>query len=227
MSAQSKARELLDELRAVFTGRGGWLDSALPPLVFVALNAWLGLEIAAWSALGVAAVSLVWRVFKRQHPWHALGGLGGVGLAVLLAQLLGRTEGFFVPGLVSGGMTVLACLLSLLIKRPLAAWTSHLARRWPRAWYWHPRVRPAYSEVTLGWLIVFALRLALQIVLFRREAPGLLAVANLIGGWPFTLVLLVASYLYGLWRLQILDGPSVEEFTAGAEPPWEGQKRGF
>jgi len=39
--------------------------------------------------------------------------------------------------------------------------------------------------------------------------------------------LLVISYLYGTWRLRHLKGPSVEEFKAGAEPPWTGQRRGF
>jgi hypothetical protein len=38
---------------------------------------------------------------------------------------------------------------------------------------------------------------------------------------------LIASYLYGTWRLRNLGGPSVEEFKSGAEPPWEGQQRGF
>jgi hypothetical protein len=38
---------------------------------------------------------------------------------------------------------------------------------------------------------------------------------------------LIASYLYGTWRLGTLGGPSVEEFKPGAEPPWEGQQRGF
>jgi hypothetical protein len=46
-------------------------------------------------------------------------------------------------------------------------------------------------------------------------------------GWHFTVILLVISYLYGLWRLSQLKGPSIEEFKAGKQPPWQGQKRGF
>jgi hypothetical protein len=46
-------------------------------------------------------------------------------------------------------------------------------------------------------------------------------------GWPFIIALLIVTYLYGLWRLSKLGGPSVEEFKAGKSPPWEGQKRGF
>jgi len=66
-----------------------------------------------------------------------------------------------------------------------------------------------------------------QVLLYRAEDPERFATFTLIGGWPTTVVLLVLSYLYGVWRLQQLQGPSVDEFESGAEPPWTGQRRGF
>ncbi len=39
-----------------------------------------------------------------------------------------------------------------------------------------------------------------------------LGLVRLFLGWPFTVVLLIFTYLYGLWRLRNLGGPSVEEF---------------
>jgi hypothetical protein len=119
------------------------------------------------------------------------------------------------------------CGVSVLARRPLVAWTSYLARRWPLDWYWHPRVRPAYSEVTLAWAVFFAMRLLLQLLLFQGERAGTLVVISFVAGWPATIILLAVSYLYGTWRLQNLRGPSIEEFRAGAEPPWTGQRRGF
>jgi hypothetical protein len=107
------------------------------------------------------------------------------------------------------------------------ALTSFVARRWPLAWYWHPRVRPAYNEVTLAWALFFALRLALQYAALRRQDATLTAFLHIVGGWPATVALLALSYLYGTWRLSRLGGPSVEEFRAGAPPPWDGQRRGF
>ncbi len=100
-------------------------------------------------------------------------------------------------------------------------------RRWPLAWYWHPQVRPAYSEVTWLWAVFFALRLLLQLSFFQGTGAGLLAALQIATGWPATILLLVISYLYGTWRLRQLSGPSVEEFKTGAEPPWTGQRRGF
>ncbi len=221
----NKLRELIEEFRAVFRGRKV-LDSLLPPLLFLLLNAWLGLGWAAAGALLMAATFALWRLARHQPPGYALGGLGGVALAILLALLLGRAEGYFLLGILGNGGTLLLTLASVLLRRPLVAWTSLLARRWPRDWYWHPRVRPAYSEVTLAWALFFALRLALQLSLFQGQAT-LLGWVQVLTGWPATIVLLVVSYLYGTWRLRTLKGPSVDEFKAGAAPPWNGQRRGF
>jgi hypothetical protein len=137
---EAKLREIGQELRTVRSGRSNLIDSILPPLVFVLANAIWQFSAAAWSALGVALVILVLRLRRRQRLACAAGGIAGVALAVVLARLLGRAEGFFLPGILSGGLTVLACLTSVIARRPLVAWTSYVARRWPRAWYWHPRV---------------------------------------------------------------------------------------
>lgn len=100
----------------------------------------------------------------------SLGGLGAVALALLAAWLIGKVEGYFLPNVATGGVTILLCLASVILGRPLVAWTSYLARRWPLQWYWHLRVRPAYAEVTLAWAVFFALRLALQLFLFQEAA---------------------------------------------------------
>jgi hypothetical protein len=88
-------------------------------------------------------------------------------------------------------------------------------------------VRPAYSEVTIIWALFFTLRTLIQFELFQQQAAGALGIVQLLTGWPALIILLIASYLYGMWRLQNLGGPSVEEFKSGLEPPWQGQKRGF
>jgi hypothetical protein len=222
-----KVREIVDELRMVLAGRGGYIDAILPPIVFVLLNAIWGMQVAILASLVLAVVIAVLRLLRRQTLLYALGGAGGVALAAAIAYLLGRAEGFFLPSILTGAFTVLLCLASVIVRRPIVAFTSYFARRWPLEWYWHPKVRPAYSEVTWMWVIFFGLRLLLQFNLFQTASTSLLGIVQLLTGWPATIVLLIASYLYGTWRLQNLGGPSVEEFKAGAEPPWEGQRRGF
>jgi hypothetical protein len=222
-----KTRELLEELNDVLLKRSGWVDTLLPPIVFLLLNSLIGFPVSLWGALGVALLLLIFRGIRGQSLRYSFGGVAGVGLSALIAWLLGGAEGYFLPGIISGAFTVVLCLVSVIVKRPLVAWTSFVTRRWPMEWYWHPRVRPAYSEVTIAWGIFFALRTTLQFELFQRQAAETLGLVQLLTGWPALILLLIASYLYGLWRLQNLAGPSVEEFKAGTEPPWEGQKRGF
>ncbi|MFC2026269.1 DUF3159 domain-containing protein [Chloroflexota bacterium] len=222
-----KFQELIAELRSVMSGRGGWIDSVIPPVIFLIFNALTNFEIALWGSLGTALLIAGYRLFKRQAVRYAMGGIGGVLLAILIARLLGEAQGFFLPGIVTGVFTVFLCFVSVLIKRPMVAWTSYLTRRWPLDWYWHKRVRPAYTEVTLVWGVFFTTRTLIQYWLFQEGETSTLGIVQLISGWPALILLLVASYLYGQWRLGNLKGPSVEEFKSGSEPPWQGQTRGY
>jgi hypothetical protein len=222
-----RMQEIQGELEQVLFKRANLLDSLLPPILFLIIFSLVGFTYAVASALAVAVLLGLLRALRGQPLWYALGGAAGVGLAILLTRWLGSEEGFFLPGLLSSIITLLLCFFSLVVRRPLVAWTIFIARRWPLHWYWHPKVRPAYSEVTLFWTLYFGLRFLLQLDLFRQAATGGLALFNLILGWPATVILLVLSYLYGTWRLKRLGGPSVEEFRMSKEPPWESQTRGF
>jgi len=222
-----KSRELWEEFRAVVVEQNSFLDAILPPIVFLLLNGLISFQAAMWGALVLSVLIAVLRLWNKQSLLYALAGVGSVGLAVAIALLLGRSEGFFATNLISGSMTLLLAILSLVIRRPMAAWTSYIARRWPINWYWHPQVRPAYSEVTFAWAIFFAARLFLQFSLFQQANTSMLAVTNLITGWPAIILLLILSYLYGTWRLAKLHGPSVEEFRDNVPAPWKSQTRGF
>jgi hypothetical protein len=224
---KNKWRELAEELNILFNGRNSFLDAILPPIIFLLVNGLIGFQAAMWSALALSVVIAAARIFRKQSLMYALAGVGSVAFAIGIAWFLGKSEGFFLPGLISGSMTLLLTIVSLVIRRPMVAWTSYIARRWPLDWYWHPMVRPAYSEVTFAWAIFFAARLLLQFSLFENKDVNSLAMTNFITGWPATTLLLVFSYLYGTWRLAQLSGPSVEEFINNTPAPWQGQRRGF
>ena len=222
-----RVEELFEEFKLVFSGRNSFLDTIVPPLLFVLVNALAGLPSAVWTALGASLVFSLLRLIKHQAVWYALGGMGATLLAAGLAFTLDRAEAYFLPSLVNGALMVVLLLVSLIIKRPAVAFTSYMTRHWPLDWYWHPKVRPAYSEVTAIWIVYSFAKLLVQLVLFQRGLTDSLAVFNLVSGWPALVVLLVISYVYGLYRLKNLQGPSVEEFKNGTPPPWGGQQRGF
>lgn len=220
-----KMKEIIEEFKAV--GSGKTLDALLPPLAFVIINRIFGLDIAAAAALSVAIVFVIKRFLSKQTWYYALGGMFGVVLASGLAYLTQNAASYFIPAMISSFIFFLLSLLSLVIKRPLAAWVSHITRGWPVKWFWREDIKPAYREVTCLWTVFFLLRLILQIILFRSPDADRLTWINTLLGWPFTVLILTLSYIYGLWRLQNLGGPGVQEYQEEKDPPWDGQKRGF
>ncbi|MBA3574590.1 MAG: DUF3159 domain-containing protein, partial [Pseudonocardiales bacterium] len=60
-------------------GIGGLVSSTVPVVVFVPVNAYVGLTAAIWSAVGVAVLVAVWRLVRREPLQPAVSGLLGVG----------------------------------------------------------------------------------------------------------------------------------------------------
>jgi hypothetical protein len=225
--AKSHFQELREELTDLLSGRSGVADGIISPITFVAVNAFAGVRTAAAAGLAVAIAIVVWRLV-RGHPMRfAVGGLFGTGLAIALAIRSGEARDYFLPGLISGAATTLGAVISIAVRRPLVAWTSWVTRGWPIEWYWHPRVRPAYTIVTWLWAGFFGMRTAVQGWLFLADDTTTLGVVRVLTGWPGLVALLAATYLIGRQRLEALGGPSVVEFEDQAPPPWSGQQRGF
>ena len=223
----NKMNELWQELRTVFSGRSNTLDTIIPPLLYVLVNMLAGPLPAVLSAVGLAVILTVLRLVRKQSWWYAFSGLVLTLLAAGLAWFTQNAASFFLPDLITSGALLAATLLSIWLKKPLAAWSSHLTRGWPKDWYWLPNIRPAYTEVTWMWAAFIAARLSAEYLLYQQGNVSLLGLANVLLGWPVTIVVLVMSYLYGIWRLTKLGGPSVEEFLSHQPAPWKGQKKGF
>jgi len=223
----NKINELWEEFRIVFSGRTNTADTIIPPLLYALVNLLAGLLPATLSALILAAILTVLRLIRKQSWLYALSGLVLTLLAAGLAWYTQNAASFFLPALLSSGTSLAAALLSIWARKPLAAWSSHLTRAWPKEWYWLPNIRPAYNEVTWMWAAFIAARLMAQYTLYQQGDVSLLGWTNVLLGWPVTIVVLVISYLYGIWRLTKLGGPSVEEFLSHQQPPWKGQKKGF
>lgn len=218
-------KEILEELQSIFLNKT--FDALLPPLIYAVSNSLFELVPAVILAVTAAIFNFGSRVIKKENWKYALGGLAGVIFASSLAYLSENASNYFIPALSSSAFLLLAAVISLLIGKPLAAWASHLSHGWPLKWFWRDDIKPAYREVTIFWTFYFALRLIIQLNLFYNQAVLNLALVNIILSWPAIIVVLVISYIYGIWRLNKLGGPGVEEFKNDKKPPWNGQKRGF
>ncbi|MFP5332420.1 MAG: DUF3159 domain-containing protein [Acidimicrobiia bacterium] len=224
---RSTGRQLLDEARSLLSGRAGVADSVLSPIVFVATNAIFGLQPAIVASLVTAAGIVIVRLATGRPLRFAMSGLFGTGIAIALTARSGRAETYFLPGIVSGAVTTVALMVSIAVRRPLVAYVSWATRGWPLGWYWHERVRPAYTAVSWIWAAFFGVRTATQAVLYLEGNVGTLGVVRVVTGWPGLVGLLIVTYVVGRKRLEDLRGPSVEEFESQVPPPWSVQPHGF
>ena len=225
--ASSVDEDIREEIRSLFVGDRTLGDSFAPPLLFVAVNAIWSVGPAAVIAIIAGTGVAAWRIRKGQQIIYALAGIAAVAFAAFLAVRSGRAEDYFLPGIVSAFGWSAATLLSILVKRPLAGWSSWAYRQWPLRWYWRDDVRPAYSHVSWYWFWYFFIRGIVSLWLYLIEQPEALAIWKSLTSWPTILPLLYLTYRVGVERRDRLGGPNLDEFAAGAEPPYGGGQRRF
>ncbi len=198
--------------RDLLANRSVLVDTVAPPVVFVLANALGGLGAGAAVAIGFSLALVAARLLRRQRLLYAMSGLGGTLIAVGFALVAGEASAYFLPGIVSNAVLGAVSVISILVRRPVIALTSAAIYRWPLAWYWNPRVRPAYSEITWVWAALYLGKAAVQWILVQRQEVGWLTVARIATGWPAFAALLLVTYAYVTWRLERLGGPSVDEY---------------
>jgi hypothetical protein len=224
---ESTGRQLIGEVRALLSGRSGVADGVLSPLVFVVVNAWIGLGPAIWAGIATAVLIVGVRLATGRPLQFAVSGLFGTAIAIAVTARSGRAETYFLPGILSGAAMTAGLMASIVVRRPLVAYASWATRGWPLGWYWHDRVRPAYTRVAWLWVVFFAARTGVQGWLYATGDVTTLGAVRIATGWPGLVALLALSYIVGRGRLQSLQGPSVSEFEESSPPPWSVQPHGF
>lgn len=176
-------------------GPAGMLDSGLPVVVFVLVNAFgpLGWAIAAAVAAGLAIAAL--RLLRHKPVTQALAGLFGVGIAAFIAHRTGSAKGYFLFGIWSYVLYGSVLLGSILVRRPLIGllWESVNGRG--TGWRRSKKLVRRYDAATAVWVLVFAARFAVQKQLYAADQVGWLATARLLMGYPLYLLAILATVL--------------------------------
>jgi Protein of unknown function (DUF3159) len=193
----------LDMLR----DRRAMADTGLGPLAFVIVNAIAGLHAAAAVAVGISLVLMVERLIRRRPVINAVAGLLGTGLAVFIALRTGKPEGYFVPRALYQAALAIVFAGSALVRRPVVGYLVAGLYRAPFSWLDDRRVRRAFTEISLAWAALFALRAGIYAVLIALGQAGWLAAASIVIGWPAFLGLMWVSYRYVPRRLEQLGAP--------------------
>jgi hypothetical protein len=198
----ARARPSRDEIRQqILDGIGGWkgaLISAVPPIVFVAVNAWRGLRDAIIAALVVAGLLVAYRLIRKQPVQQALSGAIGVGVAALIAARTGQARGYFLLGIWSSFLYAVPLAVSVLVRRPVVGLVWEFLDPSPGddepPWYRRAVLRRAYMWSTLLWTVTMLARGGVQLALYHRNATGWLAFARIAMGYPLTIAAFGATF---------------------------------
>jgi Protein of unknown function (DUF3159) len=101
---------------------GGWrgmVDTTLPTIAFILANAWGGLRIGIWAAIGAALLVFVLRLIRRESVQQAVSGLFAVGVAVVIAATSGQARDFFAFGILRNAVIGVVLVGSILVRWPL------------------------------------------------------------------------------------------------------------
>lgn len=183
-----------ERLLAQAGGISGVIYSSLPVVVFVIASSVSGLVPAIASAVGVAALILLWRLIRRESPQPAFSGFFGVALCALIAYVLGESKGYFLLGIWMSLVWAVVFAASVLIRRPLVGYAWSWASGRGDAWRAVPRAVYAFDVASVGWVLVFAARFVVQGLLYNADRTGWLAAARLGMGWPLTALAALATY---------------------------------
>ncbi|MBF6073649.1 DUF3159 domain-containing protein [Nocardia beijingensis] len=174
-------------------GFSGLIYSTLPVVVFVPVNSVAGLATAIWSALGVAAAILVWRLVRRDPIQPAVSGFFGVGICAFIAYRMGEAKGFFLFGIYTSLVYAGVFLASILVRRPLVGVIWGVLNGHGSDWRSDPRSVRLYDLATTTWILVFGARYLVQSELYDTDRTGWLAFARIAMGWPLTAVALAVT----------------------------------
>jgi hypothetical protein len=217
--------DLIDEIKT-FT-KGETIDTFIPLLTFFLGYKLFSLTIGIILSVSSLLILFLLILIKNRQWKYTLTGLISTLFAIVFVLLTNDASSFFYMEIITSTLFLVLILISLIVKKPILIYISHLTRNWPIKWFFRKDIYPAYFEVTLFWLVFLSLRLLLLIYTQINATYETIFFTNIILGTPTTFIVLILSYIYGIIRLGNLKGPSVDEFMENKEPPYSGQKKGF
>ena len=197
------ARGMLDAVG----GGLGIVESVLPPLVFVVYYQVVAIGSApepvdrpalvpiVAAPLVLSALFVLYRLVRRQKPGAAISGALLVGVSAVLVLVTGDANANYLPGFLINAGYGLAFLVSVLVRRPLVGVITGLLTS-DADWGRDPVLRRAATGLTLLWVLLFAVRLIVEVPLYLAGDKVVeLGIARIVLGLPLYSIVLVLTVL--------------------------------
>jgi Protein of unknown function (DUF3159) len=192
--SEQRAPTLLEQLGGI----GGLVASAVPVVVFVAVNPLAGLVPAIWTSLGAAVALGVWRLARREAVQPAVSGILGVALCTFIAYRTGEARGFFLYGIWYSLIAGLALMVSVVVRRPLVGVLWSVLNGSDFGWRTDRRAKFGFDVATAVWAVFLLARFVVQRYLYDLQQTEWLGVARLAMGLPLTAL----AALVTIWAIR-------------------------
>lgn len=183
-------------LLAAIGGIRGLVESIVPGLAFLVIYT-VSRQLLPSVLIPVVAgvVFVVVRAAQRGPIPQAVAGLLGIAVSAVLALLSGRAVDNFLPGIIINVVSILVLLVSLVARWPLIGIIVGLLTNEGGDWRDDRAKRRVLALTTWLWVLLFAVRLAVEVPLFLAENATLLGALKLILGVPFYAAMLWVTWL--------------------------------
>lgn len=185
----------------------GIVESVLPPLVFVVYYQVVAIRQApvpierpalipiVAAPLILSALFVLVRLVRRQRPGGAISGAALVAVSAVLVLVTGDANSNYLPGFFINGGYGLAFLVSILVRKPLVGVVTGLLTS-DTGWGSDPARRRAATWLSLLWVVLFAIRLVVELPLYLAGDKVVeLGIARIVLGLPLYSIVLVITVL--------------------------------
>lgn len=217
-----------EQLSQQLGGVKGVIEAAVPITLFVILNPVLGervlgplnglqwsIVVSAASAVGIA----IWRAARREPIRYAVNGLFGIALGAFLAWRSDDARDFYLPGIIWGAVYGVGFIVSAIVRHPIIGWVyAVIAQGGKKEWRQNRPMVDVLCRLTILWGVVFILKNALRVWLYRIDADVALGWVTLFGGTPVTVALTALTIWAVRRRMRSFDlvAPAAGPDTAPA-----------
>lgn len=181
---------------------GGWygvIETAAPPVVFVATYLLTGKNLTAAVIVGIAVgIALaILRLIRRERPGRVLGALLIVVIGAIFAARTGNAADYFWPRVLANFASALAFAISIMARWPLLGVIVGPMLGTRMRWRQDPVLMKAYSRATWWWVLLSLVRGAIQVPLILNDQLVALAAVSVL-----FYVLVVATVAASWWTIK-------------------------
>ena len=179
---------------------GGWLgiiQSSVPAALFVLVFALTkNTVLSVVLSIAVSAAFVVLQIVTRKPVTQAIAGALGIALsAYLTLRDGGHPADYFIQGFFTNAAYGLVLVISILVRWPILGFLVGLFRSEPLGWRSDKKLLRRADLATLLFVVLFGLRLLVQLPLYFANQIEALGIARVAMGVPLYALCVWLSWL--------------------------------